>query len=168
MKTLLIAAIFATDTLHERSKEERTLFESINKYRAEYSLPPLQYCDSLSYIAHLHSMDIYFHQKFDDKTCSMHSWSPSRFWKGGCVNGQENADIMWDKPKELLGMQVDGFEIAHMHDPRDIPCDAKCSLDNWKSSAPHNHLIIERGWRRWKRMGVSIYKGVATVWFARE
>jgi hypothetical protein len=75
---------------------------------------------------------------------------------------------MWDKPKEILGMQVDGFEIVHMHDPKDDPCDAKCSLAGWKSSAPHDNIIMERGWARWKRIGISIYRGVATVWFARE
>lgn len=168
MKTLLIAAIFATDTLHERSKEEIALFDDINKYRAEFNLPPVKYCDSLAYVAHMHSMDIYFHQKFEDKTCTMHSWSPSKFWTGGCVSGKESAHIMWDKPKELLGMKADGFEIAHMHEPRNIPCNAKCALAGWKSSAPHNNLIIERGWASWNRAGVSIYNGVATVWFARE
>lgn len=168
MTILFIAAIFATDTLHERSKEETILFNEINKYRATKSLPPVAYCDSLSYVAHIHSMDIYFHMKFRDVNCSMHSWSESKFWTGGCVNSRDNAYIMWDKPKELLGMKADGFEIAHMHDPKDDPCNANCALNGWKSSSAHDNLIVERGWTRWKRIGVSIYKGVATVWFARE
>jgi hypothetical protein len=146
--------------------EEKKLFNEINTYRAKHGLPAIELCDSLSYVASMHSRDIYFHFNFYDKTCSMHSWSMSKFWTGGCINSRDNASIMWNKPREIAGMDVDGFEIAHMHDPKDDQCSADCALDNWQASPSHDNIILERGWRRWKRMGVSIYKGVATVWFA--
>jgi uncharacterized protein YkwD len=42
-----------------------------------------------------------------------------------------------------------------------------CAFNGWKNSAPHNNQMLEKGWKPFKRMGVGMYKGVATVWLSR-
>jgi hypothetical protein len=139
-----------------------SLQQQVNDYRQQSGLPALQYSDSLSKVALAHCKDLYDNYR----DCNLHSWSKSPIWKGGCVE-KEGWDIMWDKPREIAGMDADGFEIAHMHFPKDDPCSPECALSNWKKSPPHNNILLEKGWRPFKKMGVAIYRGVATVWFTR-
>jgi len=135
--------------LHTPEPEEIRLFNKINEYRIKNGKTALSYCDSLSYVAETHSIDMYFH--FDiDNPCSLHTWSFSKFWTGGCIPEGKNDQwhIMYNKPKEIT--------------PKD-------AFDGWIASTPHRNVILEKGWDRpFVRMGVSIYKGIANVWFAQE
>ena len=48
---------------------------------------------------------------------------------------------------------------------------ATIALDGWKSSTPHNNVIINKKiWKDvdWKAIGVGIYGGYATIWFGEH
>lgn len=156
--------------LHTPEPEEIRLFNKINEYRIKNGKTAVRYCDSLSYVAEMHSIDMYFH--FDiDNPCSLHTWSFSKFWTGGCIPEGKNDQwhIMYNKPKELLGMKARGYEISYMVQPKDYKLGAIEPLEWWAKSTPHRNLMLENGWDRpFVRMGVSIYNGIANVWFAQE
>lgn len=156
--------------LHNREPEEIKLFNKINEYRVSHGKTALIYCDSLSYVAETHSIDLYM--TFDiDNPCSLHTWSVSRFWTGGCIPEGKNDQwhIMYNKPYELLGMKARGYEISYMVQPKNYKLGASEPLEWWVRSTPHRNLMLEKNWDRpFKRMGVSIYKGVSTVWFSQD
>lgn len=168
LTTFLFPVIFGN-----YSGEEMTLYKNINSYRAEKGLPALELSDSLSFVAKLHCINLYENHDYFNRSCSLHTWYPSSDssykWNVGCYGwGTPNPPIMWFKPKEILGMNCIGYEIAHIHYPKDQQCNARCCLQNWKQSTGHNNVIIENGWRPFKKIGISIYKGIATVWFSQN
>jgi hypothetical protein len=150
-----------------KSKE---VFNLINAYRIKNGKSALKFCDSLAYVASIHAYDQFINYRIDDRTCSMHSWSISDKWKGGCITEDKNiADwvIMWDKPQELIGMKQKGYEISYMYDPKTTAIDPKEVVEGWIKSLSHRNCMIERGWHtHFNRMGVGIYQGHVNVWFA--
>jgi len=146
------------------------LFEMINTYRVKNGKTALKYSDSLSLVAYIHAVDQFENYSFDDKVCSLHSWSKSKRWRGGCIPaGDKEADwaIMWDKPKELVGMNSKGYEISFMYDPKTTPIDPEEVLKGWIDSKGHRDCILEKGWStRFTKMGVGIHHGLVNVWFA--
>lgn len=157
--------------LHNRETAEIKLFNMVNEYRVKHGKTRLMYCDSLSYIAEAHSVDLLENFSIDNRACFLHSWSPSNRWTGGCIpdRGQQDWSIMYNKPNELLGMKVKGYEIAVINDPKDYPMSPEAAMEAWINSPGHRNVILEIGWKRpFKRMGVSIYKGVSTIWFAQQ
>jgi uncharacterized protein YkwD len=154
--------------LHEREPQEVKLFNIINEYRVQKGKTRLQYSDSLSYVAEIHSIDLNLNFK-EDNPCSLHSWSDSKLWTGGCIPEGKNDkwSIMYDKPKELLGMNKPAYEIAVMNFPEKFSMSPELALKWWLESTPHKKVILEDGWPKpFKKMGVSIYKNVSTVWFS--
>ena len=159
--------------LRTYSNEEILLYNKINEYRKQNGLEVIKLCDSLSFIAKLHAENIYENHDFYDRSCGLHTWYPSNkySWTSGCYgwNPPYNGKVMWFKPREILGMKAIGYEIAHIHYPKDQQCNSDCCLKNWKESDGHNKTILQIGWKRpFKRIGISIYKGVSTVWFSSE
>jgi hypothetical protein len=124
------------------------LFEMINSYRVKNKKTALRYSDSLSLVAYIHAVDQFENYSFYDKACSLHSWSKSNRWRGGCIPPEDkNADwtIMWDKPKELVGMNTKGYEISFMYDPKSTPIDPEEVLKGWINSKGHRDCILEMG-----------------------
>lgn len=163
----MIALLFPL-FLHDREPEEIRLFNLVNEYRVSQGKTRLAYSDSLSYVAETHSIDLFFNFK-EDNPCSLHTWSYSKRWSGGCIpEGKNNKwDIMYSKPKELLGMDVIGYEIAVMNFPTKWEMRPQDALKWWLKSIPHKKVILEDGWSKpFTKMGVSIYKNVSTIWFA--
>lgn len=160
--------------LRTYSNEEILLYNKINQYRKANGLSELALCDSLSYIAELHAENIYQNHDYYNQQCGLHTWYPSSKyqWISGCYERYgtpSNPRIMWFKPKEILGMKAIGYEIAHIHEFKNEQCNSSCCLKNWEESDGHNKVLLQVGWKHsFKRMGVAIYKGIATVWFASE
>ncbi len=158
--------------LKSYSSEELLLYKKINEYRVQNKLERIILCDSLSFIAQLHAENIYQYHDFYNRECGLHTWYPSKKynWSSGCYGWTTpNPRLMAMKPKEILGMKTFGYEIAHIHDPKNQQCNSDCCLNNWKESDGHNKVILQVGWKKpFKRMGVAIYKGVAMVWFAPD
>lgn len=166
---MLISIIFSFFVQY--SSQEMLLYKKINDYRAQNGLPRVALCDSLSYVAKVHSEDLYKNFSIDDYYCSLHSWSNGGKWKGGCITEGGNPDwsIMLSKPKEIVGLNIEAYEISFMQDPKDWPCNPSIVLKDWINSPAHNRCILQKGWpKNFKRMGVGIHKGVATVWFATD
>lgn len=165
MISILFPLLFS---LHEREPEEIRLFNLVNEYRVKNGKTALKYCDSLSYVAETHSIDLFFNFKYENP-CSVHTWSISDRWTGGCIpeGKHNNWDIMYNKPKELLGMNVIGYEIAIMNFPTKWEMRPQDALKWWINSTPHRNCILEKGFSKpFRRMGVSIYKNVSTIWFS--
>ena len=170
IKLLLFIMPFtqAKDTIDWPFKpEDQKLFAKINEIRADKNLPAIAYSDSLSYVASSHNVDLIVAYK--DTTCNLHSWSKYGDWTPGCLNPTTgDISVMTHKPWELIRMPVLGFEMVHLHADKESPCDASSALSSFLSKKMFRDMILERGYPRWKRMGVSIFKGAASVWMAYE
>jgi hypothetical protein len=169
MKLVAVFLIrFILDWLSPTASEQQ-VFNLINAYRFKNGKPALTYSDSLSRVAKTHAVDLYEHFIYNDKSCNLHSWSKSAKWTGGCI--QDNSpneiwEIMWSKPQEIAGINKPGFEISSMYDPKDTESNPDEVVNGWIQSPGHRNCILEIGWnRKFKQMGVGVYKGVTTVWF---
>jgi uncharacterized protein YkwD len=171
MKNLIAILLFTPflSWYSTSSNKEEQIVRLINAYRVKQGKTKLPLCDSLNFIAQTHAKDIYENFSITNTNCFLHSWSQSSKWRGGCIPQQGNQDwkIMWNKPKELLGMKVNGYEIAYMYEPKDSETEPERVVKDWIKSEGHRKCIVEEGWPRpFKRMGIGIYKGVTTVWFS--
>lgn len=155
----LFTIINTTDTFKWKANPQgQELANMINKLRLRNNLNTLEVVDSLNYIGSSHMSDILARER--DKGCSFSSWSyGSREWSGGCVEeGDTSSSVMHCKPKELIRYPYRGYEIIHVH--KEEYCDYECA---------YFYFLLHRSTMlldpRWKRMGVCIYKRVASVWF---
>ena len=154
------------DSLKWSTKTEETkLLSLINNYRiTECKIPATTYSDSLSFVAGAHCNDLYVY--YNDTSCSILSWSVHGNWSSKCIN-RNTTDyyVMLNKPYEVVKMMKRGLEIAHLHKDKDSPCDAECAFKSFLRTPMFRDAIREIQLPRWKRAGVCIYKGAASVWF---
>ena len=147
-------------------KEAAKLAELINHYRLNKKLGELQVSPSLSYVAYTHLQDVY--KSNPAKTgCLLTSWSNKGKWKPCCFkNIVDNTDLMTSKPSELTGFKGKGYEIIISGIENKSMVDL---LDFWiRKKATTDFLLSSGKWesKSWQSMGVSIYKGYASVWFS--
>jgi uncharacterized protein YkwD len=149
------------------SDEEKELFDSINEYRAAKKLPPVPFSASLTFVAQTHVKDLYENHP-DKSPCNAHSWSNKGKWTPCCYTpDHKEAKNMWNKPAQLTGYKGYGFEIATMMSGGNMS--AKEALKSWKSSAPHNAVIVNESiWKdkKWTSLGVGICNNYAVAWFS--
>ena len=146
------------------SAEEFTLHRIINEYRAGKGLPAIGLSKSLTHVAQTHARDA--QENPPVPPCNGHSWSGKGSWTACCYTpDHKRARCMWDKPKELTNYSDPGYECGHWSSAGAAPATA---LRGWKSSAPHNAVIINKGtWSsmQWKSIGVGIHGNWAFIWF---
>ncbi|MBG16548.1 MAG: S-layer protein [Crocinitomicaceae bacterium] len=143
------------------SKEEHLLYELINQYRKQKRLPAIELSKALCHVAKLHAKDL----ELNLETLT-HGWSTCKYKD----NLAKTYPCMWEKPSELTSYQFTGYECAHGGEGNYVAT-AKTSLESWKSSVPHNNVIINKSiWKNttWKAIGIGIYGGYATIWFGEE
>lgn len=157
------------------SAEEYRLYQLIMEYRKSKNLPEIPLSKSLSYVARIHCRDLYNNKPDLAPGCNMHSWSDKDKWTACCYTpDHKNASCMWNKPSEITNYKGRGYEIACGGDDslsRTARVGADEALDGWKSSAGHNSVIVNQGKfsdRKWKAIGIGMYKGFAMVWFGEE
>ena len=163
LETLLEAGPSAV----ELTGEELRLYELIMEYRQDQGLPPIPLSRSLTFLAQVHARDT-ARTNFP-AGCNRHSWSDDGPWSGGCYTSDHaNAELMWEKPRELTDYPGSGFEISHYHSGGATPMS---SLSGWQSSPGHDRVIRNAGqWSQhpWNAIGIGIYRTEAHVWFGRE
>ena len=146
--------------------EEKKLYKIITEYRQQHNLPKIPLYRTLTYVAKLHVRDLHQNRPEGGK-CNMHSWSDKGKWSACCyTDDHENAECMWNKPRELTTYKGNGYEIAY--GAYGFNANADGALKGWKGSPGHNQVILNQGiWKDadWKGMGVGIYGGYAVVWF---
>jgi uncharacterized protein YkwD len=153
--------------------EENKLYKLIMEYRKERGLPTIPLSKSLTIVAQTHVRDL-VNNKPDKGSCNAHSWSENGNWTGMCyTDDHAQAKFMWSKPRELTSYKGDGFEIACGSNEccSDFVMTAKYALQGWRSSPPHNAVIINQGiWsnNKWNAIGIGLYKGFAVAWFGHE
>jgi hypothetical protein len=145
-------------------KKELTLVDAINKYRTQKGQGELQLSPSLSFVAHTHLNDIRLNSQ-DEHGCNLNSWSDKGKWIPCCFDGkQKSLDLMTSKPSEIIGFRGKGYEIV-IAAKKGVS--SKDLTKFWLSTKATQDFILNKGqWsnRNWQCMGVSIYKGFASIW----
>ncbi len=146
------------------SDKEISLANSINKLRQQNDLEPVKLSLSLSYVADVHTKDLYFH--FDPYgACGLYLWSDEGRWAPCCPAGdEEDLECMYDKPHELTGYRSKGYEAVYYNNK-------KTTVDQifkyWKSDSAVLNLMLEKGiyeGDKWNALGVSVFEGYASLW----
>lgn len=162
---IVIATNFYAQDSISLSNEELKLYQILNEYRQENSLPVIPLSASLTYVAQSHVKDL---QDNNPNTgdCNMHSWSDKGRWSACCYTPDHaQASCMWNKPKELTPYTGNGYENSYMSSGS---ANADGALSAWKNSSAHNDVILNNGmWEShpWKSIGIGIYKNYAVLWF---
>lgn len=146
------------------NQDEFQLYKLVNDLRKSRGLPTLQLSKSLSYTAYQHIRDLYIN-KPDTASCNMHSWSDKGSWTPICFpKEQGKKKNVNDKPKELTSYQGQAHEILYWVNGTALPDEV---FDQWRTTNQSASLILNTGkWLKtnWKNMGISIYKGYASLW----
>ena len=143
------------------SGEERKLYNNIMEYRRANGLPTIPLSASLTYVAQMHCKDL-----VENIGYLTHAWSNCPYNAGD----SETYPCMWEKPSELTKYKGYGYECAHGGSGGYIAT-AESSLNSWKSSKPHNSVILNQGiWNNhnWNAIGVGMLNGYAVIWFGEE
>jgi hypothetical protein len=149
------------------SENEATLADLLNDYREQQGLARVPVTVSLTAVAQWHAWDLGVNSPQGGQ-CNLHSWSDGGdLWSAVCyTDDHANASGMWIKPNEITGgiYTSAGYEIAYAGSSN-----PQSALNAWKSSPPHNDVILNAGvWDRfspWPAMGVGMRDGYAVVWF---
>jgi uncharacterized protein YkwD len=155
------------------NKEERALYEKINKYRKDNGLSRIPLSRSLTYVAKLHAEDLSENNNITAK-CNMHSWSDKGEWSPCCYTADhKKSECMWLKPRELTNYTGYGYEIAFFstYQYDETGSYANDAINQWSRSKGHNSVILNLGlWKdiNWQSLGVGIHNGYSTVWFGEE
>jgi len=178
MRTLFIVLAFfivspllqaqADTSLRAMNEREIELYKLMMKYRSTRWLKSIPISPSLNKVAQCHVRDL---NNFPPETkCGMHSWSENGPWKPVCyARNSKGPALMWSKPAELTSYSGNGYEIAFW--TTDTSFTAEDALSSWKSSPPHNSVIINLGiWKdsKWKAIGIAAEGNYAVVWFGVE
>jgi hypothetical protein len=150
------------------SAEAIELIALVNDYRAENNLPPIPASPSLCTVATTHVHDLVDNSPHTQPGgCNLHSWSDQGSWTACCYTPDHaQAQCMWDKPGELTIYPGNGYENA----ASGVGSPAQ-ALDLWKSSPPHNEVILNLGiWASypWQALGADVYQGYSVLWFGAE
>jgi hypothetical protein len=152
---LLTLAIGTADTI-EMNYESKRLFDVINAKRRVDEIPELTLDKGLSYIAYLHCLDL---DKYYDKNCSLVSWSKKSGYSYGCVSKDSpDLNVMYNKPKEVLGYEGVGHELICLTD-RNITYEMAYTL--LRRSQFYSSLLVGANYTR---VGVYIHKNIVSVW----
>ncbi len=147
--------------------QEALLLKLLNEERIKLNLPKLTIIPGLQRVARAHVKDLTNHPPIPP--CNLHSWSSNGNWSACCyTSDHKQAAKMWSKPKEVAGMDENGFEIAFAHSQKATPEEA---MKSWKESPSHYPLISNQGaWsdNQWIGVGVAIAGQYAVIWFAEK
>ncbi|HCB62213.1 MAG: hypothetical protein A2W93_10610 [Bacteroidetes bacterium GWF2_43_63] len=158
-----------TDTsLRAMNEREIELYRQIMEYRSKKRLKSIPVSSSLTKVAQCHVRDLNNYPPA--KKCGMHSWSENGPWKPVCYDAARNGpELMWSKPSELTSYIGRGYENSFW--TTDTSFRAEDALAAWKSSPPHNSVIINLGmWKdsKWKAIGLAAEGNYAVVWFGEN
>lgn len=147
------------------SEEEISLANSINKLRQQNDLEAVKLSQSLSYVADVHTKDLYFH--FDPYgACGLYLWSDEGRWAPCCPAGdEEDLECMYDKPHELTGYRSKGYEAVFYNN---TGMTDRLALEYLKQDSSSLDLVLNTGRyteKKWNAMGISVFEGFASVWF---
>lgn len=144
---------------------EMELFMRINEYRKQNNLPPIALSRSLSYVAAVHTKDLFLNHP-DQGTCNFHSWSNKGSWLPFCYPKDENKkNSVWDKPRELTKYPSKAYEIVYWENN---PLVTDTIIMVWKTEDYFNSFLLNTGkWlgKPWNAIGIAVYENYACAWF---
>jgi uncharacterized protein YkwD len=148
------------------SAEELKLYKLIISYRKKKGLPSIPLSSKLTKVAQIHAKDLSENYDPDGGTCNLHSWSKNGKWTACCYTpDHQQAECMWNKPKEIAGYSSNGYEISYYNQ---AGASAEEGIGGWQKSKGHNEVMTNQGiWKqiKWKAIGIGLYKGYGVVWF---
>ncbi len=145
---------------------EQALYDKVNAYRQQNGLSAIPISPALTQVARTHVADL--GQNTPTGSCNLHSWSSQGSWGSCCYTGNDQAQCMWDKPRELSSYQGTGYENAYMNSRGVTPDSA---LSAWQRSSGHNQVILNQSiWANvsWNAIGIGIEGDYAVLWFGEE
>lgn len=150
------------------SKEEKQLYDAVNKLRTAYEQPSLQHSASLTFVARLHIGDLQAHHP-DTSVCNLSSWSDKGAWTACCYNRYiPDPECMWAKPKELTPYAYRGYEMVVYFEDQ-LSVDSIIKL--WADSKEMLDILLTRGnyeKKKWECMGLSSNDHYLSVWFGQR
>lgn len=157
------------ETLETPAQIEAEVYHKLMEYRSSLGLSHIRLSKGLSHVARIHSEDLSQHYRKQDAypestsegICNLHSWSTSGDWSPCCYKRHDiKAECLWDKVKEILGIDAVGYEIASMYPVQETQRDiAGLHIENYKSSPPHHALMINQDeWsdNEWVSVGIGV------------
>lgn len=157
------------------TSEEQALARLINEYRVEHGLPQIPVSYWLTTVSQWHVLDLaeYHPDTATDargRECNSHSWSANGSWTPVCYTSNDDAPLMWSKPREISSGDYAsyGYEIAYRSSGA---ASAEGAFRAWTNDANHDDVILERNlWqgREWPAMGIGMRDGYAVVWFGDQ
>ena len=145
---------------------EQTLYDLVNSYRQQNGLPAIPISAALTQVARTHVADL--NQNTPSGSCNLHSWSNQGNWSGCCYTGNDTAQCMWNKPREISSYEGTGYENAYMTTAGVTPENA---LTAWQNSTGHNQVILNLSiWANvsWQAIGIALENNYAVLWFGEE
>lgn len=138
--------------------EAEKLATTINSYRKQNNVKPLPTCDTLNMVASIHVAHI---MAFDN--CNLWSWDSGPAWSTyGCVT-DTSSPVMTSKPYEIARMKSKGYEMVHMHED-DSECSYNCAFWSFMKYPLFKSMMLGR----WRKMGISVFRRAASVWFTAD
>lgn len=146
------------------------LMRLVNQHRVKMKLSEIPISKDAWKVASTHNYDLSVNKPWSGQGqsgCSSHSWSnqPGK-WTGCCYNlSNPNGPCMWNKPYEITGNKLKGYEIGSGGGGNRGPQQA---LDMWLASAPHRAVIENSGiWAnmKWAGLGCSLENNQQGCWF---
>jgi hypothetical protein len=160
-----------TDKPTDIPAKDMELMNLLNQHRASLGLAAVPVNNDAWKVASTHNFDLKNNNTGwsgkGQSGCSAHSWSnqPGK-WTGCCYSlSSPNGPCMWNKPSEITGNKLKGYEIGSGGNPNMSP---QSALNMWLASAPHKAVIENTGtWAnmRWVGLGCSLEHNQQGCWF---
>ena len=157
----------SSDSKH--GKKNLELVSMINKYRKGLEVEELECDEHLAETARVHVKNSDSCPE-PEKPCQLHSWCKSGYLgkkvKTCCYEGDDDADCMYHKVKEITGSEKIpvAFEISTSFSGK---LTKKMAFENWKKSPHHNAVMSAEGhWSSMKKIGCFHSSKFAHCWFA--
>lgn len=144
---------------------DKELCDLINQHRSTLNLPAVPFSNAAWLVAANHAWDSGNNKQ--SGSCSLHSWSDRPgAWTGCCYNvSSPNGNCMWQKVKEIAGINSRGYEISAGGGGN---MTASSALKMWLGSPLHRDVIENTGmWanKKWTGFGCSVSNGYGHCWF---
>ena len=150
------------------TKQEKELFNLINRIRKENGKTALALSASLSYVAKTHVNDLKEHHP-DTSICNLSSWSNKGSWTPCCYNSYVPKPLcMKKKPRELTSFPYYGYEfVLYFEDGVDMDSLQKLI---YETDELIDMILTKGAWKmkKWIIAGVGINQNYVSVWFAQR
>ncbi len=158
-----------TTPLDQCSDEAKELVDLLNTWIKDNGENKVKLAPSLCIVGDAHATDLVENSP-NEGDCSVFSWSDGGDWTACCRDGtEEDASCTWNKPGEITGYPVNGYEVvATSGGDTSTPSEAFSILIGSEEIA--DMMLTTGDWNRydWRALGAGLNGKYASVWFGEE